>query len=171
MFDVVNQAVAGVVPPQTGEAIIRERWRSLDSHPRAATLARKLICSIVLAPLGWLVLAPFFVLKILPFLAKRYTLTNRRLMVCRGMQSKPIREVPLADIDDVRVLRDANSDFYRAGTMEVFSQGHIVLTLPGVPEPESFRNGILQASRAWVPNKSAGLAFVPAKQTTEAAGT
>jgi hypothetical protein len=162
MEDMRKQAVTGLVPPQQGEALIREVWPSVASHPGVAGLGRALTRTYVLAPLAWLLMAPFYFLKVLPFLARRYTLTNRRLMVRRGLKPHPTHEVPLADIDEVQVRRDANSDFYRAANLDVLSKGKVVLTLPGVPEPESFRLCVLNACNAWVPGRSAG-PFVPAK--------
>lgn len=162
MIELRNQAVTGLVPPQQGEALIREVWPSVAATPAAASLGRALICSIVGAPLGWLLLAPVYFAKLLPFVAKRYTLTNRRVMIQRGLKPKPSREVPLVDIDDVRVQRDANSEFYRAGTLEILAHGKVALTLPGVPEPESFRQAIVAAYKAWVPGKAAA-PIVPAK--------
>jgi hypothetical protein len=161
MNDVRRQVVTGVVPPQLGEALIREVWPSVAAHPAVAGLGRALTRTIVAAPLAWLLMAPFYFLKVLPFLARRYTLTNRRLMVQRGLKPKPTDQVALAEIDDVRVTRDANSEFYRAGTLEVLSQGKVVLTLPGVPEPESLRHSIINAVKAWVPGK-ANAPIVPA---------
>src|SRR5207248_1604919 len=90
LADVRDQAVTGVTPPQTNEAIIREVWQSVTAHTGPASLARACYRSTVLAPLGWLVLAPFFLMKFLALapglsgLATRYRLTNRRLMVCKG---------------------------------------------------------------------------------------
>ena len=162
MIDLRNQAVTGLIPPQQGEALIREVWPSVTTMPAVASLGRALIRSIVAAPLGWLLLAPVYFLKILPFVARRYTLTNRRLMIQRGLQPKPSHEILLADIDDVRVQRDANSEFYRAGTLEIISQGKVVLTLPGVPEPESLRQSIIAAYKAWVPGR-AGAPILSAK--------
>jgi hypothetical protein len=157
-----RQAVTGVVPPQLAEARIREAWPSVTARgaglPR---LARALMRSIVLAPLGWLLLAPLFALRIAPFVCKRYTLTNRRVMVQRGWKPAPVKEVPLADVEDVRLVEDTRDDFYRSATLEVVSKGQVVMTLPGVPEPEGFRRAVLNAVAAWVPGKSAG-AFVPA---------
>jgi hypothetical protein len=189
MQDIRNQAVTGIVPPQVGEAKIRDVWPSVMASPLpgaikrflkftiiltplawllpgAATMAtwgRILTRSIVLAPLAWVfLLAPLYFGKLLPFLAMRYTLTNRRLMIRRGLRPTASQEVPLAEIDDVRIIKDANSDFYRAATLEVVSHGKVILTLPGVPEPESFRHNIISACKAWVPGKASG-PIVPAK--------
>src|SRR5207302_8978401 len=105
----------------------------------------------VLAPLGWLLMSGFYFGKILPILMRRYTLTNRRLMIRKGWSGKPAAEVPLAEIDDVRIGSDANSDFFRAGTLETVSGVQVAMTLPGVPEADSYRIAILNARNAWVP--------------------
>lgn len=150
--------VLGVVPPQLQEALIREVWATVATNPVVASLARKLISSVVLAPLGWLVLAPFWAKRLLgflpglSFLTVRYTLTNRRLMIRTGMKPKPRAEIPLDQIGDVRIRTDANSDFYVTGDLEILRHdGSVALVLRGVPEPESFRQAILQACEAWAP--------------------
>lgn len=149
MYELRQQAVTGVVPPQLGEALIREVFPSVAAHPAVASLGRVLTRTIVGAPLGWLTMLFFYFIKVAPFVATRYTLTNRRLMMRKGLKPHPVQEVPLAAIDDVRIQRDANSDFFRAANLEIICQGKVVLTLRGVPEPESFRHSILDAAAAW----------------------
>jgi Bacterial PH domain len=149
-----RQAIAGLTPPQWAEAMVREVWPSVAAHPTPAALGQKLISSVVLAPLGWLLLAPFYFLKIVPYLSTRYTLTNRRLMIRRGLKPQPVQEVALADIDDVRIATDSHNTFYKSGTLEVLSKDRVVLTLPGVPESDSFRHTILNTVAAYVPGKT-----------------
>jgi hypothetical protein len=153
-----KQAVTGVTPPQLGEAIIREVWPSVtDASPALAALCEKMQRTILLAPLAWLLLAPLYFKKVLPFIARRYTLTNRRLMVQRGLRPAPTEQVPLADIDDVRLVPGSANGFYRSGTLEVLARGKVEITLRGVPEPESFRHAVLNACRAWAPRKPANV--------------
>src|SRR5438093_8857816 len=77
----LNQPVTGVVPPQLAEATIRTVWPSVTAaSPAAANLARPLMRSIVLAPLGWVVLIWPFVKRLL-FVPRRYALTNHRLLI------------------------------------------------------------------------------------------
>jgi hypothetical protein len=162
MLDVRKQIITGVVSPDQAEAMIREVWPSLAAWPGIARLARLLTRSIIGAPLAWIILLPLFALSIAPFLAKRYTLTNRRLMIRRFPQPRVVQEVPLGAIDEVRVQTDDNSDFFRAGTLHIISQGKPAITLSAVPEPESFRQAIINACKAWVPGKANG-PFIPAK--------
>ena len=162
MVDYRQQAVTGVVPPEVGEAKIREVWPSVASNPAIAGLGQRLTGTIILAPLGWLIMSAVYFGKLLPFTARRYTLTNRRLMIRHGWKGIPTHEVPLARIDDVRVVNDAHSDFFRAGTLEILEGGNVVLKLPGTPEAEGFRIAILNARNAWVPGKAKTMPFIAA---------
>jgi hypothetical protein len=156
------QAITGVMSPAMGEARVREVWPSVAKSSALAGLGKTLTRTIVLAPLAWAMMALFYFGKVLPFVATRYTLTNRRIMIRRGWTGKPTHEVALADIDEVRVVTDSNSDFFRAGVLEIISKGQLVLRLAGVPEPESFRQAILNTRNAWVPGKASTMPFIPA---------
>jgi uncharacterized membrane protein YdbT with pleckstrin-like domain len=162
MVDVRRQAVTGVIPPQVAEARIREAWPSVARASAIASLGRLLTHTILLAPLGWLLMSALYFGKLLPFVATRYTLTNRRLMIRKGIKGKPSQEIPLSEIDDVRIVTDANSDFFRAATLELLSKGQVRMKLAGVPEADSFRLAILNARNAWVPEKSKTMPFIPA---------
>lgn len=158
-----RQAVAGLMAPQMAEAMIREVWPSVKSvSAGVAGLSATLMRSVVLAPLGWMLNALLFGRKFAPALCRRYTLTNRRLMIQRGWKPAPVQEVALADIDDVQLLADSYDAFYRSGDLHVLSGGKEVLKLAGVPEPESFRQAIINAVKSWGgPDKLKG-PFVPA---------
>jgi hypothetical protein len=150
-------AVTGVIPPLVREGLIREAFPTVVGiNAGAALLAKKLMRTLVLAPLGFLVLGPLFALKFGPFVCKRYTLTNRRLMIQHGLKPSPAQEIALADIDGVVCNPNAVDPFYISGTLEIVSNGRVVMTLPGVPEPEGFRHAVINAVKAWVPSKATG---------------
>jgi Bacterial PH domain len=153
MTEVRQQAIAGVTPPEVAEARIREVWPSVASFPGIAGVGRMLTNTIVLAPLAWLLMSVIYFGKLLPIFARRYTLTNRRVMVRKGWRGTPAGEVALGSIDDVQLETDANTQFFRAANVKILSNGTVALTLPGVPDPESFRQAILNARNAWVPAK------------------
>jgi hypothetical protein len=163
-----GQAVTGVMPPDLGEATIREAWPGFAAGNAAfGGLLQKLTATILLAPIAWLVLAPMFLLVrvvLAPVLTRRYTLTNRRIMVRKGFfpKAKPVEEIPLKAIDDVRLVEASKNAFYRCADLEVWSEGKMALKLPAVPEAESFRRAIINAYKAWVPGKADNAAFVPA---------
>ena len=156
MSERIAQVITGVMPPQLGEARIREAWPSVHCQPAVASIGRMLTGTIVLAPLAWLLMAPVYFGKVLPIIGRRYTLTNRRLMIRKGWKCGIGQEIALADIDAVRVAADANSDFFRAANLEIVSKGEVVMTLRGVPEPDGFRHAILNSCNAWVPNRARG---------------
>jgi hypothetical protein len=109
-----RQAIAGLMPPQLGEALIREVWPTvLNVSSGVAGLSGKLMRSAVFAPLGWMLNSLLFIRKFAPFLCQRYTVTNRRLMVQRGWKPAPTHEVALKDIDDVQLIGDSYDAFYR----------------------------------------------------------
>ena len=158
MADFRDQAVSGVSAPSVNEAIIRDIWPSVAANAAAASFARACYSTTVFAPIGWLALAPLKFQKLLAIMpgmsgmATRYRLTNRRLSICKGLKPRVDREVALDRIRDVRIARDASSEFFLAGTLEVVgADGQLLMTLPGVPEPESVRHSILQAVLAWGP--------------------
>ena len=161
---VPRQAIAGLTPPQLAEVRVREVWPSVvEAQPALAMLGQTLIKTVFLAPLGWLLMAPLYFKKILPFLSKRYTLTNRRLMIQRGLKPQPVEEVALADIDEVRIAADSHNTFYRCATLEVLTKDRVVLTLVAAPEADSFRQAIINTVAAWVPGKAKEFRpFIPA---------
>lgn len=152
-----QQAITGLMPPQLGESPIREAWPTvLGINAPLAALARTLLRTFLLAPLGIFLLAPLFLLKFSPFLCRRFTLTNRRIMVQRGWKPSPVQSVALADIEEVRLDPASIDPFFLSGTLEIISRGQVALRLDGVPEPEGFRHAIQNAVVAWVPGKTAG---------------
>jgi uncharacterized membrane protein YdbT with pleckstrin-like domain len=164
MLDGRKFAVTGLMPPQRGEALIRETWPGVEDVPAVAGLAHTLMRTVVLAPVAWLLLAPCYFKKILPFVAKRYTLTNKRIMIRRGLKATPSHEVALQDIDDVRIAEGSVSPFYRSATLEVISKGQVALRLRAVKDPESFRRAILNARSAWGKAAAAAMAAAAEKK-------
>src|SRR5262249_52364356 len=118
-----SHIITGVVAPQVQEAMIREVWAAITTSPGPSTMARKLMGSFFLAPLGLLLLLPLWAKRFLGFLpgfssfTVKYTLTNRRLMIRKGMKAKPAQEIALSEIGEVRAIEDANSEFYGTGTL------------------------------------------------------
>jgi hypothetical protein len=162
MSDSRDQAITGVAPPTVTEAMIRDIWPSVAANNAAGNFARACYRSIIFAPIGWLALAPLYFKKLLavpfPFgpgissMAVRYRLTNRRLMICKGMRPETTQEVALDQIHDVILKKDGNSEFFETGTLEIRDAvGRAVMTLPGVREPDSARFHILQAAQSWGP--------------------
>ncbi len=159
---ITNQPFAGLTPPSVGEARIRDCYPSVAANFAVATLGYRLTQTIFLAPVAWLLMSAAYFGKVAPFIGRRYSLTNRRVMIRAGWAGTPIAEVALADIDEVRMVTDANSNFFRAATLEMWKAGKLMLSLPGVPEPDSFRQAILNSADAWVPGRCKAIPFISA---------
>lgn len=162
------QPVTGLTPPQLAEARIREVWPSVAAVPALAGLGRLLTRTVVLAPLAWLLMSLYYFGKLMPLVMRRYTLTNRRLMIRKGWSGSVGAEVALKEIDEVRVVPgpdDANRRFFRAANLEILTGSNVALTLAGVPDPEAFREMILAARNAWVPERVHSLPFISASAT------
>src|SRR5260370_33640048 len=98
MAEAVAQVITGVMPPQLGEARIREAYPSVARSPAVAALGRALTATILLAPLAWLVMSALYFGKLLPLGGRRYTLTKRSLMIRTAWKGGPLQEVALGDI-------------------------------------------------------------------------
>jgi len=90
-------------------------------------------------------------------------------MIQRGWKPEAVQEVPLTEIDDVRIGPGGVDTFYLSGDLEVIARGQVVMKLPGVPEPEGFRHAIINAVKAWVPEKAKG-AWIAASANVEGKG-
>src|SRR5262249_51647479 len=89
-------------------------------------------------------------LKFAPFLCKRYTVTNRRLMIQRGWKPHPVQSVPLAEIAEVALdEKQIDSYFLSADIRGIGTDGKTVMTLTAGPGGGRCRQAILNARRAW----------------------
>jgi hypothetical protein len=118
---------------------------------------------LLLAPL----MAPFGALGYLSLKVTGdiYELTNRSLQIRRALTGRPVRKVSLSEIDNVAVAVLPGQEFYKAGDLVVLNaKGDAILTLAGVPRPERFREGILEAREARLRSDEA-LRAIQARQT------
>jgi hypothetical protein len=141
---------------------IREIWPSVKRVPAIANLGKFLTNTIVLAPLGWLVMASVYFGKLLPFVGVRYRLTDKRVMILRGWKGSISQQVLLSEIDDVLLDADTIDSFFRSADLKITCGGKAVMTLVAVPDADSFRHMILDARNAWAPGRVKSLPFIPA---------
>jgi hypothetical protein len=79
----------------------------------------------------------------------RYLLTNRALQKWKSLGSERVASVNLADIGDVVIRQDPGQVFYRAADLYVVNKaGDRIMSLPGVPYADVFRQTILEARDA-----------------------
>src|ERR1700689_5236205 len=107
------------------ETRIREIWPTVARIPVVANLGKLLINSIILAPLGWIVMGGVYFTKILPIVGIRYRLTDKRIAIMRGWGKSFKAEVLLTDIDDVEIDAATVDSFFRSADINIMRAGSV----------------------------------------------
>jgi hypothetical protein len=149
----------GYVPPELDEVDAMTLWPTIGAHPLGRLVGR--LCGSTIGvgffTLGklWalatipLSLAVFF-WQLMPYVCRRYTLTNRRVIIRRGLQPLDEKWIDLDGFDaiDVRIL--PGQDWLHAGDLFFKCGEGEVLRLSGVSRPEAFRQTCLNAQKAFL---------------------
>ena len=150
--------IAGVVPAESREVTVMTVWPSVASFGLGRTLGSLYdirwpdvyifrlgnLLALLFIPLS----LPLFFLRILPGIGTRYRLTNRRVIVERGIMGKEDKSVDLDRFDTIEVEIPPGEAWYDAGDL-VFKQGTVeTFRLVGVSRPESFRQTCLKSQLA-----------------------
>ena len=158
-FDFMKQAIAGVTPAELGEATIMTTVPSIAATSLGRTLgqlysidsglSRSLTFGRLITLLSIPVALPLWVgFHLTPGYLKRYRLTNRRLLILRGITAKEEAAVSLDDFDAIDIVVRPGQAWYPAGDL-VFRKGTIeTFRLYGVSRPEAFRQVCLKAQTA-----------------------
>jgi hypothetical protein len=87
--------------------------------------------------------------RIGPFVATRYRVTNRRIIVERGLTAREEKAIELDRFDSVDIHVDAGQRWYDAGDL-IFRRGDVeVFRLEGVSRPQAFRQICLKSHQAY----------------------
>lgn len=109
------------------------------------------LLALAFAPLS----AVLYLLRVLPGVGERYTLTNRRIVILRGFPGVETQSVALDRFDTIDIHVQPGQEWYYAGDL-VFRQGDIeTLRLEAVSRPEAFRQACLKAHVAYTGVKQA----------------
>jgi hypothetical protein len=152
------QPIAGVVPPEIRETTVMTVWPSVAKYTLGRTLGSLYAIrwpDVYIFRLGNLValasipvaLALYF-MRIAPSIGIRYRLTNRRILVERGLTGKLDKSVDLDRFDSITIDIQPGEAWYHAGDL-VFRQGNVeTFRLEGVSRPEAFRETCLKSHLA-----------------------
>ncbi len=157
----MKQAIAGITPSQVAEANVMTVWPSICAYPSGRFLGRlygidfpninrvlRIGNIFALLSIPHALLLYFW--KVLPNVGMRYSLTNRRVVVERGLNGVDERSVRLDNFDNVRVVVQPGQAWFQAGDLVFVNGNREVFRLQGVPRPESFRMACLKAHMAYV---------------------
>lgn len=161
----MKQAIAGVAPAELSEVTVMTVWPSIASYPSGRFLGTLYAIhwpDVSFFRLGNLLallsiphaLALYFY-RILPGVGVRYRLTNRRVVVERGVKPALDRGIELDRFDAVDVVVQPGQAWFAAGDLIFRRAGVEVFRLDGVSRPESFRQVCLKAHRSHVGVKQA----------------
>jgi hypothetical protein len=156
----MKQSIAGVSPPDLGEVTVMTVWPSVSATGIGRLLGRAFQIKLGIPPiltLGNLVklaaiplVIPLYMGKLAPRLGRRYTLTNRRILIQTGLSDHIVGQVSLDDFDAVDVVVLPGQEWHRAGEL-VFRKGQVeTFRLSGVPLPQTFRRTCLETHAAYV---------------------
>ena len=155
----MKQPIAGVVPSETAEATITTIWPSIAVYPTGQWLGRQFsikwpdiyIFRIgnLLALLSIPVAAFLYFCRVAPKIGIRYRMTNRRLIVERGLSGLQERSVDLSELDDVVADVKPGQEWYDAADLVFRHEGREVFRLEGVSRSESFRQTCLKTLQAY----------------------
>ncbi len=96
-----------------------------------------------------------YLYKLRPGLVMCYMLTNRRVVVQRGIKAAEQRSVSLENFDDIVIDVQPGQEWFQAGDLIFKSGDREVFRLAGVPRPEAFRSQCIKAHMAYVGVKAA----------------
>lgn len=159
MSDSAKQAIAGVSPASTAEASVMTVFPSVAKFGlgRALGLAYENQAGAYIFRLGNLIalmsipiaLGLYF-LRIAPGLGVRYRLTNRRIVVLRGIRGVEVKSIELDRFDSIDIVVQPGQAWYDAGDL-VFKSGVIEkFRLEGVSRPGAFRAACQKSHAAYV---------------------
>lgn len=154
------QPIAGVTPAEIRETTIMTVWPSVAQYGLGKMLGSLYAIrwpdiyffrfGNLIALLSIPVALVLFFMRIAPGMGTRYRLTNRRIIVERGLMSVEDKSVDLDRFDTITIDMKPGQEWYDAGDL-VFHLGNVeTFRLAGVSRPAAFRETCLKAHMARV---------------------
>lgn len=119
-------------------AAIRVGW------PRFLTLGMLLAVATIPLSLG------VFAWQLMPYIYRRYRITDRRIVVDKGLSLTEERSIGLDEFDEIRIVVLPGQEWLRSGELVFFRDGQEVFRLPGVSRPVPLREVCLKARTALI---------------------
>jgi hypothetical protein len=89
-----------------------------------------------------------FCWQLMPIVCRRYAMTNRKIVVRRGLSAVDGPSIGLGEFDAIEVVVTPGQEWLHAGDVVFRREGVEVFRLPGVSRPEIFRVICLTARNA-----------------------
>jgi hypothetical protein len=157
---VTPQAIAGVSPAETKETTIMTVWPSVARFGVGRMLGQAYdirFPDIYFFRLGRLLALAFipvslvlYFMRLAPGIGNRYTLTNRRLIVHKGLKMVEDKAIDLDRFDRIEIEVLPGQSWYDAGDLVFFLGNVETFRLAAVSRPEAFRSTVLKAHQVYV---------------------
>ncbi len=154
----MKHPIPGVFPPDLEEVKVMTVWPTIGATAAGRWVGRMADVRLGLGEfftLGKLlalatipVSLAVFVWQLMPYVCRRYCLTNRRLIVRRGLSPTDERWISLDEFDAIETEVLPGQEWLHCGDL-IFKRGTSnLLRLPGVSRPEAFRQVCLKTQVA-----------------------
>ena len=124
------------------------RWVGLLAGNRLGygffTLGKLLALATIPVSLG------VYLWRLMPLVCRRYTLTNRRVIIQLGLTAKEGPSIGLDAFETIEVAVLPGQAWLHAGDLVFRHEGKVVFRLRGVSRPEAFRQVCLKARNAMI---------------------
>jgi hypothetical protein len=155
----MHEPIAGVMPSDLEEVTCKVVWPTIGATQIGRFVG--MLCDIrigvwfltvgnLLALATIPVSVAVFFWQLMPFIARRYALTNRRIIIRRGLRPVDERWIGLDEFDAIEVQALAGQRWLHCGEVIFKRGGQEVFRLSGVSRPEIFRHVCLTSQDALV---------------------
>jgi len=155
----MEQAIAGVVSRESAEVPVMTVWPSIAAYPSGRFLGRmyhwqtgsyifRIGNLIALASIPHAL--ALYAYRILPYVGMRYTLTNRRVVVQRGLMAIDDKSVNLDRFDRIDVQVQPGQEWFKSGDLIFYHGNTETFRIEGVSRPEGFRQICMKSHEAFV---------------------
>jgi len=161
----MKQPIAGVAPAELAEATVMTTWPSIGAYPSGRILGWlyefrwpdkyffRVGRLIALASIPHALALYFW--RILPYVGTRYTITNRRIVVQKGIMAVDDRFVDLDRFDEVTIEVQKGQQWFDSGDLVFSKDGVETFRLEGVSRPRAFQACCVKAQMSHVGVKAA----------------
>jgi len=160
MVAAMKQAIAGVAPTNFGEVTNMTVWPSHAKFwiaqqlgllygiefPGVYFFRLGYLLALVTIPLSLLL---FFV-ALAPGFVTRYRLTNKRLIVLKGLLAEEDRSVALDGFDRIEIVVPPGMEWYQSGNLVFYNGNTETFRIEAVSRPDTFQQTCLKSHMAFV---------------------
>jgi hypothetical protein len=161
----MKQPIAGVAPAESREAAVMTVWPSIAAFSSGRFLGRlysirwpdvyifRLGSLLALLSIPYALLLYFW--RILPRVGRRYTLTNRRVVIQTAITAVDLTAIELDAFESIEIDVVPGQAWFDVGDLSFRRDDREVFRLAGVSWPEPFRQSCLKSHLAYVGVKQA----------------